>query len=146
VDTTGWDKPRDLENLPAFLERFSRNRRGKGKKKLSEADEEKGRPHTLVVAPAGLRAADLTRALRKFQTKEAMVAKLFAKHIKLREAIEMVNKTRMGIGVGTPQRIMDLLEDGAFGATATATRIRGNKDWKESLWMPRISTKRSVAF
>jgi protein CMS1 len=64
------------------------------------------------VAGAGLRAADVTRALRKFQTEKSMVAKLFAKHIKLKEAIEMVSKTRMGIGVGTPQRLIDLMKDG----------------------------------
>ena len=78
------------------------------------APEDKGHPHTIIVAAAGLRAADLTRALRQFQTKESMVAKLFAKHIKLKEAVETAKKTRMGIGVGTPQRIMDLLEDGKF--------------------------------
>ena len=49
-----------------------------------------------------------------YQTKECMVAKLFAKHIKLTEAIETVSKSRIGIGVGTPQRIIDLLEDGTF--------------------------------
>ncbi len=60
-----------------------------------------------------------------------MVAKLFAKHIKLREAVDYVKKTRyfssfpplgtrysganpsrMGIGVGTPSRIIDLLDSG----------------------------------
>ena len=40
------------------------------------------------------------------------MAKLFAKHIKLKEAIETTKKTRMGIGVGTPQRLIDLLENG----------------------------------
>ena len=40
------------------------------------------------------------------------MAKLFAKHIKFKEAVEMVQKNRMNIGVGTPQRITDLLEDG----------------------------------
>ena len=43
-----------------------------------------------------------------------MVAKLFAKHIKLKEQIEMVKKARIGMGVGTPQRMMDLLNDGAL--------------------------------
>jgi len=54
------------------------------------------------------------RSLRKFQTKECAVAKLFAKHIKLAEAIEMCKNTRMGIGVGTPQRVHDLIEGGAL--------------------------------
>ncbi|KAJ9641475.1 Protein cms1 [Coniosporium apollinis] len=107
-DTSTWEEQRDLEHLPAFLEEF-----GKG---LKEAPKAKGSPHTLVVTSAGLRAADLTRALRKFQSKDATVAKLFAKHIKLKEAIESCKKTRMGIGVGTPQRIIDLLDDGALSS------------------------------
>lgn len=91
--------------------------------KLTRAPEAKGSPHTFIIASAGLRAADLTRALRKFQTKEAMVAKLFAKHIKLRDAVEMVKKTRMNIGVGTPQRLSDLLEDGVYYLEDSERRI-----------------------
>lgn len=67
-----------------------------------------------MIAAAGLRAADLTRGLRKYQTKDSAVAKLFAKHIKLNEALESTKKTRMGIGVGTPQRLIDLIEQGEF--------------------------------
>ncbi|KAF2170316.1 hypothetical protein M409DRAFT_19138 [Zasmidium cellare ATCC 36951] len=114
ADTTSFDKQRTNDNLPAFLEKFAPSRIKKKGAKLSDAPKEAGSPHTLVVAGAGLRAADLARALRKFQTKESMVAKLFAKHIKLKEAAEMTKKTRMGIGVGTPQRLIDLLEDGAL--------------------------------
>lgn len=35
------------------------------------------------------------RALRTFETKESKVAKLFAKHIKLKDAIETCSKTRL---------------------------------------------------
>ncbi len=87
LDTTSWDRPRTTENLPAFLKHF-------GGKNLSTTPEDKGSPHTLVVAGAGLRAADLTRTLREFQTKDAIIAKLFAKHIKLKEAIESCRKYR----------------------------------------------------
>lgn len=99
--------------MPKFLETFARTKDGMSKETdLKTAPEATGSPHTLVVAGAGLRAADLTRALRPFQTKEARVEKLFAKHIKLKEAIESAKQTRMVIGVGTPQRIYDLLADG----------------------------------
>ncbi|OXV09662.1 hypothetical protein Egran_02580 [Elaphomyces granulatus] len=106
-DTTSFQL-RTLDNLPAFLRAYSPNK-GNGLLKASEA---KGTPHTLVVASAGLRAADLLhfRALRSFQTKEAIVAKLFAKHIKLDEAKKFVQRTRINIGVGTPQRLIDLIE------------------------------------
>ena len=69
-----------------------------------------------------------------FQTKELVVAKLFAKHIKLKDAIEYVRKTwyvrklfipanlqpcntnwtSICIGVGTPSRIIDLLDAGVY--------------------------------
>ncbi|KAL2353731.1 U3-containing 90S pre-ribosomal complex subunit-domain containing protein [Cryomyces antarcticus] len=120
LDTSSWKRQRDLENLPDFLEHSAGSK--KKASKLNKAAEEKGSPHTIVVAGAGLRAADLTRALRKFQTKDAMVAKLFAKHIKLHEATEFCKNTRMSIGIGTPQRLIDLLNNGSL-STAHLERI-----------------------
>lgn len=70
-DTTSWQKPRNLENLPEFLEEFAEDA-----KQLGEVPKAKGSPHTIVVAGAGLRAAELVRSLRKFQTKGNSVAKL----------------------------------------------------------------------
>ena len=125
TDTTSFSNPRTTDHLPSFLETFGSRAGGPGstnpqkkKRTLAQAPKEKGSPHTLIIAGAGLRAADLTRALRSFQSKESMVAKLFAKHIKLKEAVEMCGKTRMGIGVGTPQRLIDLLEAGGEGKGA----------------------------
>lgn len=57
---------------------------------------------------------DVTRALRSFQTKESIVGKLFAKHIKLEEAKQFLQRARSGIGAGTPTRISDLIESGEF--------------------------------
>lgn len=116
-DTTSWSLARTTDKLPLFMEEYSKPRRGTGlhaKRKLSHASPHPGCPHTLVIAGSGIRAADVTRALRSFQTKECQVAKLFAKHIKLKEAIEGCQKSRMGIGVGTPQRLNDLIEAGAL--------------------------------
>jgi len=55
-DTTSWAEPRTLENLPGFLEAFSEDA-----KTLGEAPEENGSPHSIIVAAAGLRAADVVR-------------------------------------------------------------------------------------
>lgn len=52
------------------------------------------------------------RSLRKFEDKGTKVTKLFAKHIKLQEAIDTCKKIKMNIGVGTPKRIIDLLDNG----------------------------------
>lgn len=70
------------------------------------------------------------RAVRKFQKKDSSVAKLvrkgffyqrdqtaanriqFAKHFKLEEQVSFLQKSRTGIAVGTPQRLIDLIENG----------------------------------
>lgn len=59
-----------------------------------------------------------SRALRKFEDKGVKVTKLFAKHIKLQEAIENCKKFKMNIGVGTPKRIIDLLDNGKLGSNS----------------------------
>ncbi|KAF8419733.1 U3-containing 90S pre-ribosomal complex subunit-domain containing protein, partial [Tirmania nivea] len=85
TDMTSWQKDRTLTNLPEFMETFSRY---KGN----------GTPHILIITAAALRAADVTRAL-------------FAKHIKLKDSIEYCQKTRIGIGVGTPGRELALIKE-----------------------------------
>lgn len=142
LDTTAHTETRTSDHLPKFLEQFAGERRSKKGSKLLNAPEAKSSPHTLIVAGSGLRAADVTRALRKFQTKDCMVAKLFAKHIKLKDAVETVKKSRIGMGVGTPQRIIDLFEDGALksdcleriviDASHIDTKKRGILDMKET--------------
>lgn len=80
--------------------------------KLWSASKKNGAPHTIVVTAAGLRAAEIARIMRKFQTKDATVAKLFAKHIKLQDSVKFLKSTRTGIAVGTPTRLKDLMDDG----------------------------------
>ncbi|KAL2260079.1 hypothetical protein VTK26DRAFT_6032 [Humicola hyalothermophila] len=108
-DTTSWQKPRSLENLPDFLENFSGE-----SEKLDQAPKASGSPHTIIVTGAGLRAANLVRAVRKFQQKGSPVAKLFAKHFKLEDQVTFLKKYRTGIAVGTPQRLIDLIENEAL--------------------------------
>ncbi|PWW79965.1 hypothetical protein C7212DRAFT_307791 [Tuber magnatum] len=107
LDTTPFTSPRTLQNLPAYLESFS-------KFALIKSPATPGTPHTLVLTSAALRATDLARAVRKYQTKDSLVAKLFAKHIKLKDSITTCRTSRMGIGVGTPGRILDLLKQGVL--------------------------------
>ena len=105
-DTSGFEASRTLGDLPSFLEHFSDKTED-----LSTSSERPGSPHTLVIAASGMRAADVTRSkivtsrcgsilkvsirsLRKFQSQDSAVAKLFAKHIKLPEAVVYVKRTR----------------------------------------------------
>ncbi|KAL6698511.1 U3-90S pre-ribosomal complex subunit domain-containing protein [Trichoderma pleuroticola] len=109
TDTTSWQENRSLEKLPEFLEKFSEH-----PESLARAQKKKGMPHTIVVAGAGLRAADLTRALRKFSGKDSLVAKLFAKHMKVEEQVALLQNKKIGIGVGTPARLMELIDNGSL--------------------------------
>lgn len=52
--------------------------------------------------------------MRKFQTKDNAVAKLFAKHMKVAEQVEFLKNKKSGIGVGTPARLMELIDNGLF--------------------------------
>ena len=108
LDTTSFKQPRTLEQLPDFLVGFAGGRESLVK------DVTPSSPHTLVICSSGIRAADVTRALRTFRTDQSAIAKLFAKHLKLKETIEYVKRTAFGFGVGTPKRLQDLIEDGVL--------------------------------
>ena len=63
TDTSNWDKPRILENLPEYLDWCVQ--KSEKSKNMSTASKKPGSPHTLVVTGAGLRAADATRYVRE---------------------------------------------------------------------------------
>lgn len=82
-DTTDFTEVRVKENLPDFLELFAPGPDEKDakvvekeRKRLGDAPPKVGAPHTIIVTGAGLRAADLVRATRKFQKKGNVVSKL----------------------------------------------------------------------
>ncbi|KAF5026208.1 hypothetical protein F66182_1705 [Fusarium sp. NRRL 66182] len=108
-DTTSWQESRVLEKFPEFLESVSEDPEG-----LKKASKKKGAPHTLIVAGAGLRAADIVRSMRKFQNKDNSVAKLFAKHMKVDEQVKFLQNHKTGIGVGTPARLTELIDNGTL--------------------------------
>ena len=80
------------------------------KVRLAQRPAQKGAPTALVITSAALRAADLARVLRDMKgIKGGDVAKLFAKHFKLEEHAEYLQRTLVGVGVGTPGRLGRLL-------------------------------------
>ncbi|KAK2590754.1 Protein cms1 [Conoideocrella luteorostrata] len=137
-DTTSWQESRTLDHLPSFLERFS-----EGEESLKRTPKKKGSPHTLIVAGAGLRAADIVRAVRKFSSKDNSVAKLFAKHMKVDEQVAFLKNRKSGIGVGTPARLIELIENGALSldnlqrlvvdASHVDQKKRGVMDMKDTM-------------
>ncbi|GAA5845633.1 hypothetical protein JCM9279_006055 [Rhodotorula babjevae] len=82
---------------------------------LAKMPKATGSPRIIVVAGAALRVADLCRDVKSFKTKTKDglidVAKLFAKHFKLSEHVEYMQKTHVGLAVGTPNRIEKLLNE-----------------------------------
>ncbi|KAM7187129.1 U3-containing 90S pre-ribosomal complex subunit domain containing protein [Naviculisporaceae sp. PSN 640] len=149
-DTSSWDKPRSTENLPEFMEAFAED-----PKKLEGAPKAKGSPHTIIVTGAGLRAANLVRSVRKFQKKDSPVGKLFAKHFKVEEQVTFLKNHRTGVAVGTPQRLIDLMENEALligdlkriivDASHIDQKKRGIMDMRETL-MPlvKLLTKKEL--
>ncbi|GAA5958208.1 hypothetical protein JCM3765_002848 [Sporobolomyces pararoseus] len=84
---------------------------------LGKLPKSKGSPRILVVSGAALRVADLCRQVKNFRVKLTKddnlidVGKLFAKHFKLSQHAEYLDKTYVGIAVGTPNRIEKLLNE-----------------------------------
>jgi protein CMS1 len=111
LDTTSFGERRLAKNLPQYLRTFS------------NSDEDPstispGVPHTLVIASSGIRVADLVRELRVLASPDTTVGKFFAKHMKLKKNIEFAKTTKIGIAVGTPTRLKELIENEAISVTA----------------------------
>ena len=85
-----------------------------GHKKLlqSKDGDEHGAPTVLVVCASAHRAADVINSMS--QLLKAKVAKLFAKHFKLEEQVEVLGKQAFKVAVGTPNRLLKLVEYGAL--------------------------------
>ncbi|KIW79139.1 hypothetical protein Z517_08979 [Fonsecaea pedrosoi CBS 271.37] len=109
LDTTSYTKERLAANLPDFLEQFSAG----GKEGLSIC-EEVCSPHTIVLAMSGMRIADLMRELRVFKSQGSKVGKFMPKHMKLEMNIKFLQSNKVGIAIGTPERLNQLLEAGAL--------------------------------
>ncbi|KAI8147767.1 U3-containing 90S pre-ribosomal complex subunit-domain containing protein, partial [Fennellomyces sp. T-0311] len=75
-------------------------------KKLDKKPQDPASPEVLVITHAAMRAADLSRAMKPL----GKVAKLFAKHMKISEQAEFLQKDPVHLGVGTPNRIKALVE------------------------------------
>lgn len=109
LNSSEYEKPRIPSNLPDFLEKFSPN----GRDGLSTCAE-KASPHTLVITSSGMRTADLYRELRIFQSDNAKVAKLIAKHMKLKENVKHMQENKIGIAISTPIRFKQLIDADAI--------------------------------
>jgi protein CMS1 len=110
TDTTGFKDPRTKGTLCSFLEFLVAG----NKSQLTSAAKETARPHTLLLCQAGIRAADLARVLRPYESNGNAVVKLFAKHFKIEQQAVFLRKNKTGFGVGTPHRVKDLITTGGL--------------------------------
>ncbi|KAI9279621.1 U3-containing 90S pre-ribosomal complex subunit-domain containing protein [Sporodiniella umbellata] len=82
-----------------------------GHKKLSKKPMVSASPVALVVTHSAIRAVDLVRSL-KDSFDSAKIAKLFAKHFKIEEQVDFLEREPIHIGVGTPNRLQALVDQG----------------------------------
>ncbi|CAB1417734.1 unnamed protein product [Pleuronectes platessa] len=77
--------------------------------KIQKQHTEKSSVILLIVCSSALRAIELIKQLTTFKG-ETKAMKLFAKHIKIEEQVNLLQKGVTHIGVGTPGRISALIE------------------------------------
>ncbi|KAF8478975.1 U3-containing 90S pre-ribosomal complex subunit-domain containing protein [Russula ochroleuca] len=120
VDTTTWTGSRNLDTLVDFIVQAVPLLHTR----LLQRTKSSGAPTLLFLTGAALRVADVTRVLKNKTLqgeKGAGVAKLFAKHVKLEEHVELLKKTKIGTAVGTPGRVGKLLCDtGKYALSVSA--------------------------
>lgn len=86
------------------------------RKLLSEtpsSKEDNGAPVILVIAASAIRATEIIKSISSKLIK-CRIAKLFAKHFKVVEQIEMLSKDYYPIAIGTPNRLNKLIEMSAL--------------------------------
>ncbi|CAE6366748.1 unnamed protein product [Rhizoctonia solani] len=108
VDTTTFTAQRTVSSLPDFISSTCPTLASR----IAQRPKHHAAPTLIVLASAALRVADLTRAIRPLKGESGgEIAKLFAKHFKLKDHIAHLAKTRVGVAVGTPARINQLLAE-----------------------------------
>lgn len=82
-----------------------------------DTDEERGSPLVLVICASAQRAVEVINSLS--QGLKCKIAKLFAKHFKVEEQVEVLSKQTFPCAVGTPNRLAKLIELGALSLSRT---------------------------
>lgn len=109
-------------------------------KVLRAPSEESGCPLVVVICAGARRAAEVINSISvDLQVK---VAKLFAKHFKVQEQIDALNRQHFPIAVGTPNRLYKLAELGALKLSNTQlVLVDMEKDEKEFTVLTLADTK-----
>lgn len=78
--------------------------------------EEVGSPLVIIVSAGAVRSVEIIKSLSRYA--QCKVAKLFAKHFKLEDQVEMLREYHP-VAVGTPHRLNKLVDIGALSLTNT---------------------------
>jgi len=81
-----------------------------------DKDKELGCPSVLVLCASSLRASQVLNRMKGLL--RCPHIKLFAKHLKIQEQVEMLGKDPFPVAVGTPNRVLKLFELGALSGSA----------------------------
>jgi protein CMS1 len=100
----------DEENSEKYFPAFFKSVYSKWDKHLSKLNSV-GSPLVLLVGSAALRLQSLNRAAKPVLGK-CVVAKLFAKHIKISEQETFLQSKVVGFAIGTPNRVAKLISSG----------------------------------
>jgi hypothetical protein len=74
--------------------------------------QDHGSPLIIIICSSAIRAADVINSLSSIL--KCKIAKLFAKHFKLQDQVDILTKGKFPVAVGTPNRVMKLAEYGAL--------------------------------
>lgn len=81
-----------------------------------------GAPMVVILARTAIRCTELIKPVRAFR-KHARIASLFAKHKKIEDQVKFLQEWRCQLAIGTPNRMLALLEQGALQLNRTALFI-----------------------
>ncbi len=104
-----------------FVRALSANMEGYKKTLLNNnaPKDDFGCPVLLVLCSSAIRATQIIKSISAKLIK-CKIAKLFAKHFKVEEQMEMLSKEYYPIALGTPNRVSKLIELGALSLRRTA--------------------------
>ncbi|GFN75457.1 protein cmss1 [Plakobranchus ocellatus] len=123
--------PHNVEALvpSKYLAKILTNWRATLKKSLFM--KKTGSPCILIVTSSAIRAVELNRLIKDFLDGKCKVAKLFAKHMKVKEQKKYLSQTNCQVGIGTPGRLLLLIKQGAL-QLESLTAVVLDWNWRDA--------------
>jgi len=116
----------EINNLSPYLKHVIPNL----KTDIEKVGSRPGSPSILIITSSAVRAVNLLRASAVFTGKtDCKTIKLFAKHLKIDDQIEKLKKP-VHFAIGTPNRILKLIESGALN-TRSLKHIIIDWSWED---------------